>query len=247
MHSFFCVELGSLLHWGEEDFHLGVGKEFGDSGDLLGGGADGVEGVEYLGFDGARSLHSHIDGHRVGEVYGQEEVVYLAHCEHFGRELRITTDVDATACKLHDVAVVTTLAGVVLRALYIVGRHGLHREPRVHIGAVAFAQHLCALNLLAHHAVGDDHGVALAELLNSYGVEMVVVVVCDEDCVGLGERVEIGLTRARVEVDVLTIPLGTNRRVTKERENNIAPIVTQPSVLYKITVHSQWFLVSVVG
>ena len=153
-----------------------------------------VIGEEHLGLDDLCGVGSLFDGHRIRLVAGQESDVDVLDIGHLGDVLGVACDVDAHAVEGKDIAVVTTL-GVELLASGsgVVGWYGLDGDVVGIFHLVTVLQCLSAAEHFLDGGVEEDLGGSLGQLRDGIAVEVVVMLVGDEDDVGLGELRVVGL------------------------------------------------------
>ena len=175
----------SLLVVANQDFDAFPGEQ---RGEFVGRCVVVVIGEEHLGFDDLRGVGCLFDGHRIGLVAGQEGDGDVLDIGHLGDVLRVACDVDAHAVEGEDIAVVTTL-GVELFASWggVVGWYGLDGDVVGDLHLVAVLQCLSAAEHLMDGGVEVDLRGGLRQLRDGVAVEVVVMLVGDEDDVGLGE------------------------------------------------------------
>ena len=151
-------------------------------------------GEEYTRLDDTGSTLQLVCSHRIGLVAGQEGNVDVFYIGHLGDVLSVACNVDTHAVEGEDIAVVTTL-GMELFAPRggVVGRYGLDGDVVGNFHLVAVLERLSAAEHLMDGGVEENLGGGLAQLRDGVAVEVVVVLVGDEDDVGLGELRVVGL------------------------------------------------------
>ena len=163
-------------------------------GDLVDRGVAVVVGEEYLGLDDLRSVDTLLDSHGVRLVAGQEGDVDILQVGHLGDVLRVASDVDAETVEGEYVAVVTAL-GVVLLAPWggVIGWYGLDDDVGSVFDSFAVAHDESVSEVSEDSLVHVDACGWGADLMDGSTVEVVLVLVGDEDDVGLGEGGVVGL------------------------------------------------------
>jgi hypothetical protein len=73
---------------------------------------------------------------------------------------------------------------------------------------------------------------------------MVVVVMSDENCIGLWQQGVIGLAQAGVKVDVFAIPFDTDGGVAKQSKDDVTSAVAISAILYEVGFHNSCCLKS---
>ena len=162
--------------------------------DLTHGALVVVIGEEHLGLDDLGSIDHLIDRHRVGLVAGQEGNVDVLQVGHLGDVLGITSDVDAQTVEGEHIAVVTTF-GVELLMLGggVIGRHCLDGDISRVAAYITVLHDEAVLKVSVDSLVDVDAGSRGTYLVDGSTVEVVLMLVGDEDDVGLGEGGVVGL------------------------------------------------------
>ena len=152
-----------------------------------------VIGEEYLGRDGPCGLHQLIDSHRVGLVARQEGDVDILQVGHLGDVLCVAGDVDAQSVEAEDITVVASLRMELSAALAVViGRYGLDGDILTIGDAVAVLQREAVAEHVIDGRIGIDRCGRRADAGDGLALEVVLVLMGDEDDVGLGELGVVG-------------------------------------------------------
>ena len=149
-------------------------------------------GEEHLRRDGAGSLYQLVDSHRVGLVARQESDVDVLQVGHLRDVLRVSGNVDAQSVEAEDIAVVASLRMELCATLgVVVGRHGLDGDVLTVGNAVAVFQREAVAEHIVDGCVRVDRGGRCADAGDGLALEVILVLMGDEDDVGLWELVVV--------------------------------------------------------
>ena len=149
-------------------------------------------GEEHLRRDGAGSLYQLVDSHRVGLVARQESDVDVLQVGHLRDVLCVASNVDAQSVEGEDIAVVASLwveLGVALGV--VIGWHGLDGDVLTVGDAVAVFQREAVTEHVVHGCIGVGRCGRRAEAGDGLAFEVVLMLMGDEDDIGLWELVVV--------------------------------------------------------
>ncbi len=150
-------------------------------------------GEEYLRLDRFRCLYQLVDCHCEWLVAGQEGDVDILDGLHLGDVLCVASNIDAQTVERKDITIVATLGMILCTAFRVViGGYGLDFD----IGGIDDAVAILQGNAVAEHVIDGhvriDAGGRGAHAGDGLAVEMILMLMGDEDDVGLRELVVVG-------------------------------------------------------
>lgn len=172
-------------------------------------------GEKHLRLDDLRCIHQLVDSHRVRLVTGQKGDVDVLDVGHLRNVLCVTGDIDTQTVEREDISIVTTLRMELCVAFrIIVCRHGFDLD----VGGIYDAVAVFQWNAVAEHVIDSsiriDAGGRCSYTGDGLAVEMILVLMGDEDDVGLGELIVVGCglyaKAYRVNLDLCTVVVDFN-------------------------------------